>query len=137
MHKTFKDYQDDILSCTEDKLTSFLESCFEECPEITEINIIGSTPFFNDGDVCLHSKHINVYFDFDGEVYNTIGRYFYALDSVDKFPKELLITLEKITSTLSQEYMSDRLYGTNYAIKAEKKSGKIKVNIERNVEQEY
>ena len=57
--KLARKYSDKITGKdSEAKLKNILREIFQALPELTHIEVVGSTPYFNDGDPCTHDQYL-------------------------------------------------------------------------------
>lgn len=155
----FEEYEKEISNISEEKLKSFLESCFEFDKKLLAIRICGWTPSWNDGEPCYHNQDCHILFEDDyvcevdyfndefseiinkifeekGELLSGWTSKFYGginLKEIDKESENRKRVIESIIS----EYYSRAIYDTNYLIVAIRKNDKVEITIDDDYECGY
>lgn len=107
-----------VASSGEEIMKEMFISIFDAFPTFMGVAVIGSTPSWNDGDACEHSSEIDFcYYDY--------------IDDSDDLPEnEMTDAIEEEVYSLIDEYLIERIYGTDYKVLAYRENGEIVVEHE-------
>lgn len=129
-----------------DKFTSIMQECFDRAPNLQTVILEGTTPSFNDGDPCYHSRAMGYILDggmlYDEEDGYVIEKYIedFNADDMDehdcpwKWDDDNALD-SKVSSLIFSQNLDEVIWGTNYSVTISRKvpsstGGEIKIEKE-------